>query len=701
MPAWRWTPSWYWPPDRGATLSEPLTTLRGVGPQLNKRLQKLGLLQVSDLLFHLPIRYQDRTRITPIAQLRPGSDALIEGVITGSGVRFGKRRSLLCTIEDESGALTIRLFHFNKGQQAALQNGRSIRSFGEVRQGSSGLEMVHPEYQLLEPNTSPPLEQSLTPIYPATEGVRQRTLFSLTEQALARTLPAIEDLLPNTHAKQFPPLQQALQKLHRPPPGERATELEEYRERVALEELLAHHLSLRLLRQEQRTEHAIPLPTAHSEVDQFLQQLSFSLTAAQQRVIDEIFIDLQKPYPMQRLLQGDVGSGKTIVALSAALHVAFARQQVALMAPTELLAQQHYRTLSTLLAPTKVDVGLLTGSMNRKEQRTIHEQLEGGELSIVVGTHALFQQQVQFHCLALVIIDEQHRFGVNQRYALQQKGESGTLTPHQLIMTATPIPRTLAMTFHANLDSSIIDELPPGRTPVQTATIPESRRDEVLERVHAYCQQGHQVYWVCPLIEESEALQCQAATESADHIRKQLPDLEVGLVHGQLPSAEKEQMMARFHQGEIQILVATTVIEVGVDVPNASLMIIENAERLGLSQLHQLRGRVGRGTAASSCVLMYRTPLSRIAQERLKTIRNSNDGFEIAHKDLEIRGPGELLGKRQTGEQPLKIADLTQHQHLIPLIEEVAPTLLKQSSTVVKKLIRRWIPEGERYRSIG
>ncbi|MBT3309355.1 MAG: ATP-dependent DNA helicase RecG [Gammaproteobacteria bacterium] len=679
---------------------EPVTTLRGVGPKLSERLEKLQIRSVSDLLFHLPLRYQDRTTLTPIAALLHNEEQQIEGIITGTTIRFGRRRSLVCSVEDESDSLTIRLFHFNKGQQAALQNGRKIRCFGTARRGKSGMEMAHPEYQLLD-KSPPPLEQALTPIYPMTEGLHQRTLFSLTTQALQRALHEVKELLPTALQRNLPPLQQALSTLHRPDATAGAEVFKRCRERIALEELLAHHLSMQQLRQKSRKEHAIVLSPQRTLLDRLLQQLPFSLTRAQQRTIDEIFADLKNSWPMQRLLQGDVGSGKTLVALCAALHAVESGQQCALMAPTELLATQHQQTLQSLLLPLGIEVGLLSGSMRKTERKPILEQLQSGALKIVVGTHALFQDAVQFHALALVIIDEQHRFGVDQRYALQQKGEQGSYSPHQLIMTATPIPRTLAMTFYADLDSSVIDELPPGRTPITTVTIPESRRDEVVQRIHSNCQQGRQVYWVCPLVEESELLECQAATEQAAELQKQLPDLNIGLVHGRLSATEKEAEMARFHARELHILVATTVIEVGVDVPNASLMVIENAERLGLSQLHQLRGRVGRGSEASSCVLMYRSPLSAVAKERLETIRNSNDGFEIARKDLQMRGPGELLGRRQTGQLQLKIADLTLDQHLLPQLEQIAPQLLQGDPTRIDRLIQRWIPQGEHYHSVA
>ena len=680
-----------------------VSTLKGVGPQLSNRLEKLQIREVADLLFHLPLRYQDKTEITPISSLQPGDEKLVEGVIQGCAIRFGRRRSLLCTIANQNSTLTIRLFHFNKQQQSSLKSGGSVRCFGEIRRGPSGLEMVHPEYKILQPDKpSPELEKNLTPIYPATDGVRQRTLLSITTQALIRALPLVVELLPDIPLlKQMPSLQEALQTLHRPT-AETIASLPLCRERIAFEELLAHHLSLQQLRNSYRKDHAISLPYERGAVDSFIEQLPFTLTAAQQRAIDEIFLDMHQDHPMQRLLQGDVGSGKTIVAICAVLHASSSGLQAALMAPTELLARQHYKNISNLLETLEISTGFLSGSMNTKERAEVTDKIGSGEISIVVGTHALFQKNIQFKNLALIIIDEQHRFGVGQRQALQQKGSDDTTKPHQLIMTATPIPRTLAMTFYADLDSTIIDELPPGRTPITTVTIPESRRDEVLERVHVNCKQGRQAYWVCPLIEESETLQCQAASESAKEIQQQFPDLSVGLVHGRMPANEKDEVMDKFHRGEIHILVATTVIEVGVDVPNASLMIIENAERLGLSQLHQLRGRVGRGTLASSCLLMYRTPLSKIATERLTTIRESNDGFEIARKDLEMRGPGELLGRRQTGIPQLRIADLARDQLLIPTVEDVARQMLQNSpQDKITKLIQRWMPDAERYRSTG
>ncbi len=686
-----------------------LSTLRGVGPRLAARLAKLEIRKIEDLLFHLPLRYQDRTTISPIASLRPGDECLIEGEVQSCAIRFGRRRALLCAVEDQTGSITIRLFHFNKSQQSSLQSGKGIRCFGEIRRGPSGLEMVHPEYRLLQPGKQQPgLETTLTPIYPSTEGLRQRTLFLLTSQALELALHSVEELLPEAQLPQqlrAVTLQNALQALHRPTTPLSAEQLAICRGRVAFEELLAHHLSLQQLRNHYRKEQATPLSQDRGRVDHLLQLLPFSLTTAQQRVIKEIFQDLQQSHPMRRLLQGDVGSGKTIVALSAALHAAESGLQSALMAPTELLARQLFKNINTLLEPLGINVGFLSGGMNIKERRQMVQQIADGGCSIAVGTHALFQKDISFHNLALVIIDEQHRFGVEQRAALKQKGERGSYLPHQLIMTATPIPRTLAMTFYADLDSSVIDELPPGRTPIKTVTVPESRRSEVLQRVHANCLQGRQVYWVCPLIEESEALQCQAATDSAEEIQKQLPDLSVGLLHGRMSAREKDEVMTRFYQGKIQILVATTVVEVGVDVPDASLMIIENAERLGLAQLHQLRGRVGRGALSSSCVLMYRPPLSRDATERLQTIRDTTDGFEIARKDLEMRGAGELLGKRQTGTLQLKIADLSQDQLLIPLVEKSAQQIMAHdplsASSMIKKLIRRWIPQGEHYHSTG
>jgi len=694
-----------------------ISTLKGVGPKLTERLAKLNIYEVADLLFHLPTRYQDRTVITPISQLEAGTEYVIEGEITGSSVRFGRKRSLLCSVEDGSGTITFRLFHFNRVQQNSLSRGKVVRCFGEVRSSGASstiLEMSHPEYQILTDNqNSPKLAESLTPIYPTTEGLRQRTLYSLTSQALTISLTKVEEYLPKSTLDSIQnfggtTLPQALRALHRPESTISTQQLNIYRDRIVFEELLARHLSLHQLLNKIKLRDASPLNADLSWLQLFLNKLPFSLTAAQQRATDTILADLQQPHPMQRLLQGDVGSGKTVVALIATLHAYASGAQSALMAPTELLAKQHYKNITAQLSQfteigSKPKVSFLSGSIKGSARREILEQLADGEIDILIGTHALFQKEVKFKKLALTIIDEQHRFGVEQRLALQQKGEdtkTATL-PHQLIMTATPIPRTLAMSFYADLESTVIDELPPGRTPIKTVTIPESRREDILERVHASCIAGKQVYWVCPLIEESDILQCQAAVDSAQNITEQLPNLKIGLVHGRLKADEKEQVMNEFHQGNIDILVATTVIEVGVDVPNASLMIIENSERLGLSQLHQLRGRVGRGKVESSCVLLYRSPLSRVATERLQTIRNSNDGFQIAQKDLEMRGPGDFLGKRQTGIPLLRFADLIRDQHLIPLVEEQGAILLTQidNPTIAsnsEKLIKRWLPNSEK-----
>ncbi len=681
---------------------DPVTLLRGVGPKVAERLRRLSISTIGDLLFHLPLRHQDRTRITPIDQLVIGEDRLIEGVIESARIQSGRRRSLLITVRDPSGTLILRLFHFNKGQQSALHPGVRLRCFGEVRYGPHTLEMIHPEYRTFSIDNPPPLEQALTPIYPATEGVQQRTLQRLITTALQQVAEQVQELIPPEllPASARIPLQQALHGLHQPERDTTLEQLQYFRQRLALEELLAHHLAMLMTRRERQHHHAQPLDSTDKIVEPFIRGLPFPLTTAQQRVIAEITTDLQRSYPMQRLLQGDVGSGKTLVALCAVLHAISAGSQVALMVPTELLARQHYHNIRRLLSDYPINTGLLSSAIPKKERQQLRQQLADGTLQLVIGTHALFQRDIHFHRLDLMIIDEQHRFGVEQRLALQQKKGEGNIRPHQLIMTATPIPRTLAMTFYADLDSSVIDELPPGRTPIQTATIPESRRREVIERVHANCLQGRQAYWVCPLIEESEAVQCQAATDHAEYLRQLLPDLTIGLVHGRMSASDKESEMERFLRGESNILVATTVIEVGVDVPNASLMIIENAERLGLSQLHQLRGRVGRGRAASSCVLLYSTPLGTVARERLHTIRDSLDGFEIARKDLEIRGPGELLGRRQTGTLQLRIADLSRDQALLPEVEAVGPKLISHHPESVTALIQRWIPQGGRFHTV-
>jgi len=685
--------------------------LRGVGPLLAAKLQKLGLYTVQDLLFHLPLRYIDRTKITAIGGVQPLTEVVIEGEVRGSDVVFGRRRSLVCRIQDHSGLMTLRFFHFNQAQQQGLQPGTKLRCFGEVRRGKSGLEMYHPEYQLLNQAQPPALAETLTPIYPATEGVTQQRIRDLCGQALTLLEQhSIEDWLPaelaNSHSNYS--LVDALHLLHNPPPGTAINLLAEgehpAQQRLASEELIAHHLSLLRLRQKIQHQAAPALLPNQAAADRFLAQLPFTLTAAQQRVAGDISADISQPIPMLRLIQGDVGSGKTVVAALGAVQAVANGMQAALMAPTEILAEQHRVNFETWLAPLGIRIAWLTGKLKGKAREVQLAAIADGSAQIVIGTHALFQEAVEFHNLGLTIIDEQHRFGVHQRLALRKKGavidaeidEEGS-TPHQLIMTATPIPRTLAMSAYADLDCSVIDELPPGRKAIETVVLNELRRNDVIERVRASCQDGRQAYWVCTLIEESDVLEAQAAEATAQELQLLLSELSVGLIHGRLKPKEKVQMMQAFKAGEINLLVATTVIEVGVDVPNASLMIIENSERLGLSQLHQLRGRVGRGSQSSHCVLLYSAPLSGNGAARLKIMRETNDGFKIAEKDLEIRGPGEVLGTRQTGDMQFRIADLQRDAHLLPEVKRMAILLLHEYADNVDPLIARWLGHSEQY----
>ncbi|MCD8514358.1 MAG: ATP-dependent DNA helicase RecG [Nitrincola sp.] len=685
----------------------PITDLKGVGTALALKLEKLGIRNLQDLLFHLPIRYQDRTRIRPIGSLQLGEEVLIEGELKLADVVMGRRRSLLCRIQDSTGQITLRFFHFNASQKNALRPGVSVRAFGEVRPGGAGLEMVHPEYQLATADkgiVAP--EQALTPVYPMTEGLTQSRVRALVKQALEKlTDRDLPDYLPESlrRARGLPELQAALRYLHQPPPNADQQALLAGRHpaqrRLALEELLAHHLSLTRVRQHIQQQGSWAMPEAPTLANTFLAQLPFQLTAAQQRVIAEIKQDLQRNVPMLRLVQGDVGSGKTLVAALAAVQVIAAGYQVAVMAPTEILAEQHYQNFSQWFATLNVEVAWLAGKVKGKQRQHQLAQIASGEAAVVVGTHALFQEEVQFARLALVVIDEQHRFGVHQRLSLREKGADGIRAPHQLIMTATPIPRTLTMSAYADLDCSIIDELPPGRTPVNTLVIADTRREEVIERVKQACTQGRQAYWVCTLIEESEALQCQAAEVTAAHLAEQLPDLRIGLVHGRMKPAEKAAVMAEFKSANLDLLVATTVIEVGVDVPNASLMIIENPERLGLAQLHQLRGRVGRGSVESFCVLMYHPPLSKQGRERLQVMRETTDGFRIAEKDLQLRGPGEVLGTRQTGMMQFRIADLERDADLLSEVHLLAQPL-HQHPKRVDALINRWMGSSESYAQV-
>jgi ATP-dependent DNA helicase RecG len=683
-----------------------LSELRGVGPKLEDKLHRLGIHSVEDLLFHLPLRYQDRTRISPMGALRPGVEAQIEGEIDYAEVVFRRRRSLLCHISDGTGSILLRFFHFSAAQKEQLQRGRRIRCYGEPRRGPSGLEMVHPEYRVLDEHEDAPLDEALYPIYPATEGLHQKSLVRLTDQALKR-LADTKDWLPEALLRDegLPGLSEALSLVHRPGPEVPVAALltgqHPAQQRLAFEELLAHQLSLGQLRQKARAHDAPVLKPDGPRFHDFLQSLPFELTAAQQRVIEEIAGDVVQPVPMLRLVQGDVGSGKTVVAAAACLMGIEAGHQVAVMAPTEILAGQHLEKFREWFEPLGMAVAWLSGGMKAAERRAMQERIASGDARIVVGTHALFQDDVVFDDLALVVIDEQHRFGVHQRMSLRDKGRDARIVPHQLIMTATPIPRTLAMTAYADLDLSVIDELPPGRTPVRTVALANSRRDEVVQRVERACAEGRQAYWVCTLIEESEALQCEAAEGTAQALSEALPDIRVGLVHGRMKSVDKEAVMQAFKAGKVQLLVATTVIEVGVDVPNASLMIIENAERLGLAQLHQLRGRVGRGSRESSCVLMYQSPLSENGRRRLNALRETTDGFEIARIDLELRGPGEVLGTRQTGMMQFRIADLDRDQALVPRVQQAAHTLLAQYPEHVAPLISRWLGRAQEYGRVG
>jgi ATP-dependent DNA helicase RecG len=681
----------------------PVTELKGVGSKVAENLTKLGIVSVQDLLFHLPHRYEDRTRIYAIANLQPFISTNIQGEIMSCDVQFGRKRMLIVRVSDGTGTVTLRFFHFSAAQKNNLEPGKTIRCFGEIKAGKFGFEIHHPEYKVVDVDSPVPVQESLTPVYPATEGIKQLTLRSLTEQALVLLHKGgLAELLPAGLYQQQISLHDALQLVHRPPPDVTLTLLEQGKhpaqQRLVLEELLAHHLSVLKVREQSQQQRSFAIKPADSLVTQFLAQLPFKPTGAQSRVLNDIQQDMSLNRPMMRLVQGDVGSGKTLVAVMAALSAINAGYQVALMAPTELLAEQHASNFRQWLTPLGIEVGWLAGKLKAKVREQALTSLQSGEIQMLVGTHAIFQEKVQFANLALVIVDEQHRFGVHQRLALREKGEAQGAFPHQLIMTATPIPRTLAMTAYADLDTSIIDELPPGRTPVKTVVLPDTRRDEVILRVrNAAVEMNRQIYWVCTLIEESEFLQSQAAEDTAVILTTLLPELKVGLVHGRLKADEKKQIMAAFKAGNLDLLVATTVIEVGVDVPNASLMIIENPERLGLAQLHQLRGRVGRGTVESHCVLMYQSPLSKTAARRLAVLRESNDGFYIAQQDLEIRGPGELLGTKQTGLADLKIADLIRDADLIPQVQELAQHLWQHYPANAQAIINRWLAHKEHY----
>jgi ATP-dependent DNA helicase RecG len=679
--------------------------LAGVGKQIAKHLARLDIYSVQDLLFHFPSRYQDRTQIQALRYLKVGGDAVIEGIIKQVFNPGRGRTKLLCELRDETGVIYLRFFHVLSFQSGILKVGTRLRCYSEVRLGAQGLEMVHPEFQVITEGRPLPVDQHLTPIYPATEGLSQYSLRKLTTNAITWMEKEVSchELLPSQllSSLSFPTFKEALQFIHRPP---RETSLEALMEnktlaqqRLIFEELLAHRMSLLHVKRTFQSERGVPLRPSVMLAEQFLASLPFQLTKAQARVVQDIKTDLAKAHPMLRLVQGDVGSGKTVVAALAMLQVVEQGYQAAMMAPTELLAEQHYHVFERWLAPLGLKVIFLANKVKASERKMALKAIAKGEAQIILGTHALFQEQVSFANLALVIVDEQHRFGVHQRALFREKGVQPDCYPHQLIMTATPIPRTLAMSFYADLDCSTIDELPPGRTPIATSVIANARRDEVIARIREACQQGRQVYWVCPLIEESEVLACQAATSMAETLQAALPVFKIGLIHGRMHAEDKEVVMQAFQQGNIHVLVATTVIEVGVDVPNASVMVIENAERLGLSQLHQLRGRVGRGSVASYCVLLYQHPLSALAKERLAVMRETTDGFVIAQRDLALRGPGEVLGTRQTGELSFRIADLLRDNELLAEVHKAAELIMEQHQTSVEPLVKRWLEGGEVY----
>ena len=681
--------------------------LKGVGPALEKKLAAIGITSIQDLLFHLPLRYEDRTRITLTARAQIGEYMQFEGEVTSCDLQFGKRRSLRCSLRDSSGSMTLRFFHFSAAQKDSLAVGTQLRVYGEVKHGRAGFELFHPEYKPLS-QASQEVSDTLTPIYPTTEGLMQPRLRSIIGQAVELVVgkDAIEDYLPADLVAKFnlASLTEAIKQIHRPTAdafgGWDRDAPNPGRDRLAFEELLTHRLSLRRLRDDAAAKAAPQFVGENQLIRGFLSALPFELTGGQQRAFAEISEDLARPTPMLRLLQGDVGSGKTVVAALSALRAIDAGYQDALTAPTEILAEQHAVNFRQWFEPLGIEVGWHSGKQKGKPRAEQLERVSAGFCQILVGTHALFQGEVIYAKLGLIIIDEQHRFGVQQRLALREKAASMNINPHQLVMTATPIPRTLAMSAYADLDNSIIDELPPGRTPVNTLIVSNERRGEVVERIAAACENRSQAYWVCTLIDESEVLQCQAAEVTAQQLAEQLPQVRVGLVHGRMKPVEKAEVMARFKAAEIDLLVATTVIEVGVDVPNSSLMVIENPERLGLAQLHQLRGRVGRGSIKSHCILLYQSPLSRNGKERLGVMRESNDGFYIAEKDLELRGPGQVLGTAQTGLMEFRIADLVRDAAMLDDVKDAADHVLGHHPQVVDSLVRRWLGENIHYANV-
>ncbi|MCO6552899.1 MAG: ATP-dependent DNA helicase RecG [Gilliamella sp.] len=685
----------------------PLIKLTGIGESLEKKFNTLGIYTVKDLLLHFPLRYEDRTSSCAIADTNIGEFTTIEGVIIKSEIAFGRKQMLVCYIQDDSGIAILRFMHFTASMKASLIKGKWISAYGEIKRGKNYLEIIHPQFKLKTSRDEKSItleddQERYTPIYSTTYGLTQTVIRRSIMAALIllKNNPS-EEVLPPQLACQFLSAFDSLNIIHNPPIDTEIEQLESGDhpaiKRFIFEELIAYHLSMLMIKKHNQRQQAHLFSPTQRLINPFLSSLPFTPTHAQQRVVQEIYLDMAKPVPMMRLIQGDVGSGKTLVAALAALNAIENGCQVVLMVPTEILAEQHYNNFSSWFDPLGISVDWLSGRLTAKNKRQRYERLQKGEITMLIGTHAVFVDKVEFTSLGLVIIDEQHRFGVNQRLSLWEKGIKEHLYPHQLIMTATPIPRTLAMTVYADLDVSVIDELPPGRTPINTVVIPNNRRDEIIERVNQACLANRQVYWVCTLVEESETLDAQAAEILVEELQQRLPHLNIALVHGKMKSDLKQSVMQEFKAGKIQLLVATTVIEVGVDVPNASLMIIENAERLGLAQLHQLRGRVGRGTAVSHCVLMYQAPLSKVAQARMKVMRESNDGFVIAQKDLELRGSGEILGTRQMGVANFKVVDLIRDQHVISEVQQASYDIQTNHPQSAAQLVDCWLPNREKY----
>ena len=690
-------------------LSDSISSLAGIGPRLQEKLMHIGINKIQDLLFHLPYRYIDRTRLIALGKLKIGEDAYVQGKIELTQIGYGRRRSLLCRISDGTGAIILRFFYFSKSQQNNLKRGETIRCYGKVRKGKNTLEIIHPEYRLLDNETEIGLEKQLTAIYPTTKGLQQPRIRKLIEQALAvlnNDKKNMIELLPKDILleQNLPTLTDALEYVHRPPIDADLESLinkkHPSQKRLTAEELLAYQLSLLDLRKELKKEESPVFKKSIRLIPKFLKKLSFELTNAQKKAFATIESDLNKSSAMLRLLQGDVGSGKTVIAALATLQAIEENYQVAIMVPTELLAEQHYKNFTNWFESFDIETILLTGKLKKSIRKIIEEKLKNKKPIVAIGTHALFQENISFSKLGLVIIDEQHRFGVHQRLTLIEKGQKHDKYPHQLIMTATPIPRTLTMTAYADLDHSIINELPPGRISTKTTVHSNQVRDEIINRIKDKCELGHQAYWVCTLIDESESLQCETAIATSEKLKNKLKNTKVGLIHGRMKSNEKEIIMKDFKDGEIHLLVATTVIEVGVDVPNANLMVIDNAERLGLSQLHQLRGRIGRGNKESFCALIYQSPLNKIAKERLRVMEDTNDGFVIAEKDLELRGPGEVLGTRQAGIPDFQIANLKRDSYLLPKIQEMAKQLLEKNPKNVRLLIERWLGKKHEYSNV-